>query len=123
MPCFSCLPECCRPVLFSKRNAIALSSAGLLLSDQETRSESKKLMAPGIKTRLDLLQPGQQARVDSFTDQELALKLMEMGCLPGEYVCIEKFAPLGDPLAVSVSGYLLGLRREEAATVIVVIGD
>jgi ferrous iron transport protein A len=65
------------------------------------------------------LKPGQTGRVESFTDEEFSLKLLEMGCLPGELITIERIAPLGDPMAVWVSGYMLSLRREEASTVIV----
>ncbi len=65
------------------------------------------------------LKPGEQARIVSFTDEELSLKLLEMGCLPGEEVIFKKNAPLGCPMAIEVAGYLLSLRKAEAATVIV----
>jgi ferrous iron transport protein A len=42
---------------------------------------------------------------------------MEMGCLPGEEIKLERIAPMGDPIAVSVSGYQLSLRKREAATI------
>ena len=56
--------------------------------------------------------------IHSFTDLDLSVKLMEMGCLPGERVCIRFIAPFGDPIAIDVSGYCLSLRRKEAATII-----
>lgn len=65
------------------------------------------------------LKKGQSAVIDSFTDAEMSVKLMEMGCVPGETVTLEKIAPLGDPIAVKVSGYLLSLRLDEASTVLV----
>ncbi len=65
------------------------------------------------------LKLGKKAVIDSFSDKELALKLMEMGCLPGERIYIERKAPLGDPIAVSISGYLLSLRKSEAETIFV----
>ena len=49
----------------------------------------------------------------------MRLKLMEMGCLPGEKVSIERRAPLGDPIAISISGYLLSVRKDEADTIMV----
>jgi len=64
--------------------------------------------------------PGQKAIIQSFTDDDLSLKLMEMGCIPGEEVEFKRTAPLGDPIEISVSGYLLSLRKAEAQTVIVV---
>lgn len=42
-----------------------------------------------------------------------------MGCVPGEIVKVEKIAPLGDPISISVSGYNLSLRLNEAATIFV----
>jgi ferrous iron transport protein A len=59
----------------------------------------------------------QKGIIDSFTDYELSLKLLEMGCIPGEIVEVIRIAPFGDPLAISVSGYILSLRKNEAATV------
>ena len=68
--------------------------------------------------RLSELEPGTIARIHSFEKNDLFLKLMEMGCLPGEEVRISRIAPLGDPIAISVSGYQLSLRRFEASTII-----
>lgn len=66
---------------------------------------------------LSELKLGQKGIIDSFTDYELSLKLLEMGCIPGEEVELIRIAPFGDPLAISVSGYILSLRKDEAATV------
>lgn len=62
---------------------------------------------------------GEPAVIDSFTDEEISLKLIEMGFAPGETIVINNIAPLGDPIAVSVSGYMLSLRKAEASTVLV----
>lgn len=66
---------------------------------------------------LSELKLGQKGIIESFTDYELSLKLLEMGCIPGEEVELIRIAPFGDPLAISVSGYILSLRKDEAATV------
>ena len=63
------------------------------------------------------LKAGQTAIIESFTDDATCLKLLEMGCVPGETVKLDKVAPLGDPIAISVSGYMLSLRKSEAATI------
>ena len=65
------------------------------------------------------LRLGEKAIIDSFTDEEISLKLLEMGCLPGEIIQVKNIAPLGDPIAISVGGYVLGLRKAEASSVIV----
>nr|MBC7612416.1 ferrous iron transport protein A [Pseudopedobacter sp.] len=66
---------------------------------------------------LSQLEIGEQGIIKEFTDLEMSVKLMEMGCLPGEVVKVDRVAPLGDPIAVSVSGYQLSLRRKEASTI------
>jgi ferrous iron transport protein A len=63
------------------------------------------------------MRPGEVGIVAGFTDQELSVKLMEMGCLPGVPVRFNFSAPFGDPICISVSGYELSLRVEEAATI------
>ncbi len=65
------------------------------------------------------LRKGEKGIIDSFTDTEISLKLLEMGCLPGEMIQVKNIAPLGDPIAISVGGYTLGLRKAEAASVII----
>ncbi|TXI32869.1 MAG: ferrous iron transport protein A [Niabella sp.] len=65
------------------------------------------------------LQPGQVATIIKFTTEEIFLKLMEMGCLPGEKIEVVQKAPLNDPLSVSVAGYLLSLRTDEAKHIVV----
>lgn len=69
--------------------------------------------------KLSELKPGQRAVIRRFGSQEIHLKLMEMGCLPGEAISVEQVAPLGDPVSVYVSGYTLSLRLDEAEHIIV----
>jgi len=69
--------------------------------------------------KLSEISPGIFVRIDSFTNNDIYLKLMEMGCLPGETINIEKIAPLGDPISIKVSGYTLSLRLNEAETILV----
>jgi ferrous iron transport protein A len=67
---------------------------------------------------LSELKQGAIGIVKEFTDLEMSVKLMEMGCLPGEQITVARVAPLGDPIAVNVSGYQLSLRKFEASTII-----
>lgn len=52
--------------------------------------------------------------IKEFEQDELFIKLMEMGCVPGEIIKIDQVAPLGDPISISVAGYSLSLRLNEA---------
>ena len=50
-------------------------------------------------------------------DDELSMRLMEMGLTPGIEVAVIGTAPLGDPLELELRGYHLSVRRSEAARV------
>ena len=69
--------------------------------------------------RLSELGIGKRARIHSFEKDEIFIKLMEMGCVPGETVKVEQVAPLGDPISVCVAGYSLSLRISEAREILV----
>lgn len=72
-----------------------------------------------MTARLSELKPGQEGIIKEFEDNDIFLKLMEMGCVPGERVLLEQIAPLGDPISVLVSGYHLSLRLNEAEHILV----
>jgi len=57
---------------------------------------------------------GKTAIIREFENDDIFLKLMEMGCIPGETVRIDQKAPLGDPISITVAGYHLSLRLDEA---------
>ncbi|KQS33705.1 MULTISPECIES: FeoA family protein [Dyadobacter] len=64
------------------------------------------------------LRKGETGVIKSFTDRDLSLKLLEMGCLPGAEVRVEAVAPFGDPICINVSGqYSLSLRLNEASVI------
>ena len=69
--------------------------------------------------KLSDLLVGQLATIIDFSKDEISIKLMEMGLIPGEVVYIEKFAPLGDPISIAVAGYSLSLRLNEAENITV----
>jgi ferrous iron transport protein A len=71
--------------------------------------------------RLSELKPGQEGIIKEFNSNQIFLKLMEMGCVPGERILLEQVAPLGDPISVHVSGYHLSLRLNEAENIMVEI--
>jgi ferrous iron transport protein A len=83
----------------------------------------KWLIGDGVKRkimkRLSEVRMGSSAVIISFENNDIFLKLMEMGCVPGEVVKVEQVAPLGDPIAITVSGYNLSLRLDEARNIFV----
>jgi ferrous iron transport protein A len=65
---------------------------------------------------LSNLKPGQQGtilKLDSGIGP-IRRRLMDMGVIPGELIKVEKVAPMGDPIEVTVKGYNLSLRKGEA---------
>ena len=49
----------------------------------------------------------------------LKRRIMDMGMTKGVEVLVRRVAPLGDPIEVTVRGYELSLRKDEAANIIV----
>lgn len=72
-----------------------------------------------IMKRLSEIAPGIAVKIKHVESNEILLKLMEMGFIPGEIVSIVQVAPLGDPISVTVAGYNLSLRLNEAENVLV----
>ena len=62
---------------------------------------------------------GKEYIIDAINDDELAQKLLEMGCTPGEKIMVERKAPFNDPIAIVVSGFMLSLRKQDASKIIV----
>jgi ferrous iron transport protein A len=69
--------------------------------------------------RLSHLPIGEKGIIQFHEPSDFQLMLMEMGCVPGEAVCVEMIAPLGDPMAIRVAGYYLSIRKEDAEKIMV----
>jgi len=64
---------------------------------------------------LSKLKPGESGRITAIgAVGPMKRRLMDMGLIVGEEVAVEKVAPLGDPIEVSVKSYHLSLRKKEA---------
>ena len=65
---------------------------------------------------LSTLKPGQQGKILKLDSSigPIRRRLMDMGVIPGETVKVEKVAPMGDPIEITVKSYNLSLRKNEA---------
>lgn len=72
-----------------------------------------------IYKKLSEIKQGQSVIIESFTDELMKLKLLEMGCLPGETVVVDRFAPFGDPMAIIIADSIISIRIDEAENVLV----
>ena len=69
---------------------------------------------------LALLKPGESGKITKIgAIGPLKRRLMDMGVLVGEKVKVEKVAPLGDPIEVTIKQYNLSLRKKEAEEIAV----
>ncbi|MDP5043545.1 MAG: ferrous iron transport protein A [Leeuwenhoekiella sp.] len=68
---------------------------------------------------LDLLKRGEKAIIKEFTLDMVPLKLLEMGCLPGNEVELVQIAPFKDPMYLNINGSHLAIRKETASHILV----
>ena len=64
--------------------------------------------------KLSKIKDGAEVNVVKVEADKLRIKLLEMGLLEGQSLRVLFRAPLGDPIAVDVNGYVLSLRLSEA---------
>jgi ferrous iron transport protein A len=67
-----------------------------------------------LRTTIHSLKKGQKATILDFDIDAVPLKLLEMGCLPGNEVELLQIAPFGDPLYLNINGSHLAIRIETA---------
>ncbi len=67
-----------------------------------------------MQTTIAQLKKGEKATITQFNVEAIPLKLLEMGCLPGNMVELLQIAPFGDPLLLNISGSHLAIRLETA---------
>ncbi|MDB2336351.1 ferrous iron transport protein A [Flavobacteriaceae bacterium] len=68
-------------------------------------------------TTIASLHIGELAYISEESLNEIPLKLLEMGCLPGAEVELIQLAPLNDPLYICVNGSHLAIRKETASKI------
>ena len=68
-----------------------------------------------MKKLLSDLKIGDEATILSVLGEgRIRRRLFDMGVTPGAKVYLKKKAPLGDPIEVTIRGYELSLRKDEA---------
>ena len=67
-----------------------------------------------MQTTLNILKKGDKAIIKEFDIDAVPLKLLEMGCLPGNVVELLQIAPFGDPLYLNINGSHVAIRIETA---------
>jgi ferrous iron transport protein A len=60
------------------------------------------------------LKRGEKGIIKEFSEENIPIKLLELGCLPGNVVELIQIAPLQDPIYINVSGSHIAIRRDMA---------
>ena len=72
----------------------------------------------GKMKHLNELKVGESAKIVRLAGEgAVKRRMMDMGLTKGTEVTVRKVAPLGDPIELTVRGYELSIRKDEAATI------
>lgn len=72
-----------------------------------------------MQTTLAELKRGEHAVIVDVSSIHIPLKLLEMGCLPGNEVELVQVAPFADPMYLNINGTHLAIRKETAIHIII----
>ncbi len=76
-----------------------------------------------MKYTLADLKQGQQAVITDVSSNDIPLKLLEMGCLPGNFVELVQLAPFSDPMYLNINGSYLAIRKDTAVHILIDISN
>ena len=65
------------------------------------------------------LKKGEKGIITDSSSEDIPLKLLEMGCLPGNEVRLLQLAQFSDPMYLNVNDSFLAIRRETASLIII----
>ena len=63
------------------------------------------------------LKKGESAIITDSSSDDIPLKLLEMGCLPGNEVELLQMAPYNDPLYLNINGSHVAIRKRVASLI------
>ena len=72
-----------------------------------------------MQVTLAHLKRGERGIITDVSSIHIPLKLLEMGCLPGNYVELVQLAPFKDPMYLNVNGTHLAIRKETAVHILI----
>ena len=65
------------------------------------------------------LKKGERGVIIDSSSKDIPIKLLEMGCLPGNEVKLLQLAPFSDPLYLNVNDSFLAIRKDTAALILI----
>jgi len=76
-----------------------------------------------LQITLAQLKRGQHGIIADVSSIHIPLKLLEMGCLPGNLVELVQVAPFADPMYLNINGTHLAIRKETALHILIDLPD
>ena len=70
-----------------------------------------------MKLTIAHLERGERGIITDISSDIIPLKLLEMGCLPGNEVKLIQVAPFKDPMYLNINGSHLAIRKETATQI------
>jgi len=67
------------------------------------------------------LKKGDKAIIKDVSASNIPIKLLEMGCLPGNEIEIIQLAPFLGPIYININGSHLAIRKETAKLILIEI--
>ncbi|MDA9057604.1 ferrous iron transport protein A [Flavobacteriaceae bacterium] len=65
------------------------------------------------------LKKGEKGIITDSSSEDIPLKLLEMGCLPGNEVHLLQLAPFSDPMYLNINDSFLAIRKETASLIVI----
>jgi len=72
-----------------------------------------------LQVTLAHLKRGERGIITDVSSIHIPLKLLEMGCLPGNLVELVQLAPFKDPMYLNINGTHLAIRKETAVHILI----
>jgi ferrous iron transport protein A len=72
-----------------------------------------------LENTLANIKRGERCIITDVSSIHIPLKLLEMGCLPGNYVELVQVAPFHDPMYLNINGTHLAIRKETASHILI----
>ena len=75
-----------------------------------------------LKTATDL-KKGDKGIIYGFKSDEIALKLLELGCVPGKEITRVRYEPYNGPSYLKINGSNIALRHSEVENILISSGS
>lgn len=73
--------------------------------------------------QLSKMETGKTGRITKINGSEMEVALLNMGIVVGDTCLLSDIAPLGDPIAITINGTKISMRKRDAENVWVIANE